>query len=93
MKPWFQRWKSYEWSVAGHIAQGAASGAMAAYGLDWGSAVWSVGFWLYQFGSAARKYSEVGHCDSVGYDSFDFVVGFVPVYVAARRARAALSTC
>ena len=81
---WFSRWKSYGWAVAGHIAQGAGAGVLAAYGYHWPAAVWTTGFWCYQGLSFARKVSTEGRGDTAGLDSYDWVVGFLPAYGIAR---------
>ena len=80
---WFGRWKRYPLSVLGHIAQGAAAGALGAYGHHCPAAVWGVGFVSYQGLSFARKVSTEGRGDTAGLDAFDFVVGFLPGYAVA----------
>ena len=76
---WFSRWKKYPLSVIGHIAQGAASAILASTDHEFAALIWASGFTAYQFGSFARK-SQSGRGDTVGLDTFDFVVGFIPTY-------------
>ena len=91
MTDWFRRFRIYGWSVAGHIAQGAACGAAAAYGHHWPAGIWAMGYLAYQFGSGARKWAAVGHPDTMGLDTMDFAVGFVPGYAITRIALALLA--
>ena len=85
MKPtWFNRWRTYPKSIAGHILQGVAAGIMVGSGsteLIIGGVSWMVGFWLYQFGSGLRKAINTNHTDTMGLDAFDFIVGLIPAVV------------
>ena len=81
---WFGRWRRYPWSVAGHIATGAACGVMAAFDWHWPAAVWAGAFFAYQFGSGARKAINRRETDTMGLDTYDLAVGFVPAYCIAR---------
>ena len=81
---WFSRWRSYPWSVLGHITQGFVAGATAGTGSPQGitlAAVWFGGFVAYQGLSFARKVNLEGRGDTAGLDAFDFVVGFVPGWI------------
>ena len=84
---WFSRWRTHPMSCAGHVAQGAAVGVLAACGV-WElaavGALWAAGFWLYQGLSFARKVSESGRGDTAGLDCFDLVVGMAPAAIAFR---------
>lgn len=84
---WFSRWRAYPGSVIGHLAQGAACGALAAWGHHWPAGVWGLGFGFYQGMSFARKVNQQGRGDTAGLDGFDFVVGFVPGYAVAAVVR------
>ena len=78
---WFNRWQAYGWSVAGHIAQGAAGGLFLGLGHPVPCILMAAFFIVYQLGSGARKYINEGHVDTMGLDSFDWLVGFVPAYL------------
>ena len=84
---WFSRWRAYPGSVIGHLAQGAACGALAAWGHHWPAGVWLTGYLAYQFGSGARKWSAVGHPDTMGLDTMDAAVGFAFGYGGAAVVR------
>lgn len=77
---WFSRWRKYPGSIIGHMAQGAACGVAAAYGHHWPAGVWLTASLAYQFGSGARKWSAVGHPDTMGLDTIDYAVGFIVGY-------------
>ena len=81
---WFSRWRAYPLSVAGHIAQGVASGALLHCGA-WGiatAALWAGMFVAYQGLSFARKVNQEGRGDTAGLDAFDFAVGLIPAACA-----------
>ena len=78
---WFNRWRRFPMSIIGHIATGAASGALAAYGHDTAALVWLACYIGYQAMSWARKHAS-GRGDSAGLDIYDFAVGFIPTYIA-----------
>ena len=84
---WFSRWRVYPWSCAGHVTQGIAAGALAGAGHHWPAAVWFTGYLAYQFGSGARKAVNRHETDTIGLDSFDFTVGFLPGYAIATAVR------
>ena len=91
---WFSRFKMYPKSVIGHIAQGAGAALCVAVPMAMGggpaltagittAAIWYLGFRDYQFGSAKRKEINTGRTDTMGLDTYDFIVGFLPIAVGS----------
>ena len=85
MGDWFDRFRRYGWCVVGHLAQGAAAGLLCAFSsLAAAGLLWAAFYIVYQLASGARKWASTGHPDTMGLDAYDFLVGFLPVFIVAR---------
>ena len=98
MRPptYFNRWRRYPRSCAGHTLQGFIIGALMLTPLltqRWdGDSLWvftvagvvlALGYFAYQFGSGARKAINRHETDSIGWDCADLSVGIYLAIIAS----------